>query len=173
MRSPARAASPSSTAAHDQSNPVVAFNGTTYIVVWSDYRSNTSLDIYGSRVNTSGTTLDASGIAISKRTGVTEASPTCRPSEPNFLVAWQDSRNGSFDIFSTRVSETGSVLSPNGVKVTGAAFDQSTPAVDLNAGNQFLVVWGDTRSGSTSDIYANRVSNTGVVQSSNGFAVAT
>ncbi|MBV9953044.1 MAG: hypothetical protein JO291_13920 [Acidimicrobiia bacterium] len=162
-----------STAAHDQSNPVVAFNGTTYMVVWSDYRSNTSLDIYGSRVNTSGTALNASGIAISKRTGVTEASPYLSAIGANFLVAWQDNRNGSFDIYSTRVSETGSVLSANGVKVTGAAFDQSTPAVDVNAGNQFLVIWGDTRSGGTSDIYANRVSNTGVVQSGNGFAVAT
>ncbi len=40
-------------------------------------------------------------------------------------------------------------------------------------GNQYLVVWGDTRSGTNSDIYATRVSTSGNVQSANGFAVAT
>ena len=77
---------------------------------------------------------------------------------------WTSSAPGS--------SETGSVLSPTGVKVNGAAFEQSTPAVGVS-GNQFLVVWGDTRSGANSDIYGTKVSTSGAVQSSNGFAIAT
>jgi hypothetical protein len=160
-----------STAAADQSHPQVAWNGNTFLVVWSDYRSGTSLDTYGSRVNASGTTLNASGIAISKQVGVSEASSSLSAIGTNFLVTWQDDRSGTFDIYSTRVSETGSVLSPSGVKVSGAANDQSTPAVGV-AGGSFLVVWGDGRSGTSSDIYGSRVSTAGSVQDTSGIKIA-
>jgi N-acetylneuraminic acid mutarotase len=161
-----------STAAADQSNPQVAWNGTTFLVVWSDYRSGSSLDVYGSRVNASGTTLNAGGIAISKVKGVTEAPSSVSAIGHTFLVAWQDDRGGTFDIYGSRVSDTGTVANLNGVKINSSAGDQAAPAVGV-AGNQFLVAWGDTRSGGNSDIYATRVSTSGVVQSTSGFVVAS
>src|SRR5262249_41502718 len=55
---------PISTAAHDQTGPKLAFDGTNYLVVWGDRRSNNA-DIYGARVSTNGTVLDPSSIPIS------------------------------------------------------------------------------------------------------------
>src|SRR6476646_4902196 len=56
---------PISIAPDDQSAPRVAFGGTEYLVGWTDYRSGSSPDIYGARVNTAGGVLDPSGFGIS------------------------------------------------------------------------------------------------------------
>ena len=161
-----------SKAAGDQSNPSAAWNGNKFLVIWADARNGNDLDIYGSLANSAGTTLNSSGIGISTRFGVSEGSPALSAIGTQFLVGWSDTRGGTQDIYSSRVSDTGSVLSPNGVKVNSAAQDQTTPAVGVN-GNSFLVVWGDTRSGTNSDIYGTRVSTSGAVQTPNGFPVAT
>jgi hypothetical protein len=54
-----------STAAREQLMPAVAFDGTNYLVTWTDYRSETNSDIYGARVSRAGAVLDPAGIAIS------------------------------------------------------------------------------------------------------------
>ncbi|WNG36094.1 hypothetical protein F0U61_22300 [Archangium violaceum] len=55
-----------SAATNHQHNPVVAYDGANFMVVWQDYRSGTGFsDIYGARVNEMGKALDTSGIAIS------------------------------------------------------------------------------------------------------------
>jgi len=53
-----------STATGDQTMPAAAFDGTNYFVVWDDQRDGT-YNVYGARVSTGGSVLDASGIAIS------------------------------------------------------------------------------------------------------------
>jgi hypothetical protein len=55
---------PISTAARDQFEPEVAFNG-SYLVVWRDYRNGTSADHYGARVTIAGAVSDPNGFAVS------------------------------------------------------------------------------------------------------------
>ncbi|MGQ9708160.1 MAG: hypothetical protein ACUVUR_04725, partial [bacterium] len=83
-------------AANSQQIPMVAFDGTNYLVVWSDDRRG-YFDIYGARVNKSGTVLDPSGIVISGATNV-QWRPDLAFDGTNYLVFWQDNRSGGADI---------------------------------------------------------------------------
>lgn len=164
---------PISTATSDQFAPVVAYDGTNFLVAWQDYRSGTSYDIYGARVSTAGTVLDLSGIPISTAANSQQA-PSIAYNGTNFLIAWQDTRSGTgfYDIYGTRVSAAGTVLNVNGILISGAINHQQYPAVAYN-GSDFVVAWQDNRSGTSYDIYAARVSATGVVRNPSGIPIFT
>ncbi|MFH1130465.1 MAG: hypothetical protein V1754_03960, partial [Pseudomonadota bacterium] len=92
-----------------QVRPAVTHNGTNFFVAWGDCRNSNDYDIYGARVNSSGTVLDASGIAIS--TALEDQYETFIASDgTNVLVTWTDQRNAVTDIYGTRVSNAGIVL---------------------------------------------------------------
>jgi hypothetical protein len=109
--------------------PAVAFDGTNYLVVWADYRSSDSWDIYGARVTMGGVVLDPEGIAISTVSGNSQDTPAVAFDGTNYFVVWQDSRSGDYDIYGARVSKSGTVLDPDGF--TGLTFASAT-ATSLN-----------------------------------------
>jgi endo-1,4-beta-D-glucanase Y len=149
----------------------VAFDGTNFLVVWGDYRGG-DCDIYGARVSRSGTVLDPSGIAISTAAGYQYA-PAAAFDGADFLVVWTDQRNGQneYDIYGARVSPAGTVLDPDGVAISVAAYSHCFPAVAFDGTNS-LVVWHDLRNGSY-DIYGARLSQAGTVLDPDGVVVST
>ena len=56
---------PISTAAGEQTQPTVAWNGTVFLVVWTDRRSGTDTNIYSTKVTTSGVVSSPSGKVVS------------------------------------------------------------------------------------------------------------
>ncbi|MEO0067722.1 MAG: hypothetical protein ABIK23_01125 [candidate division WOR-3 bacterium] len=164
---------PISTAPGHQYYPSVAFDGTNYLVVWEDYRNKRDTsDIYGTRVNQGGTVLDSAGIPISV-IGNYQGAPSVSFDGTNYLVVWEDKRSGSsYDIYGARVSQDGVVLDPNGIRISTAAYSQESPSVAFDNTN-YLVVWQDSRSGSSFDIYAARVSQEGMVVDTAGIPVST
>ncbi|SEM33953.1 hypothetical protein SAMN05444354_11549 [Stigmatella aurantiaca] len=160
---------PISTAINTQSYPAVAYNGTHFLVVWQDSR-NGSYDIYGARVSSAGTVLDTSGIPISTAT-YSQYYPSVTHDGTNFLVVWDDIRGSNYDIYAARVNNAGSVLDLSGIPVSTATGSQRYPAAAYN-GTNFLVVWQDTRSGTSSDIYGARISTTGTVLNPNGIMIS-
>ncbi len=168
-----------STATSDQLGPVVAANGATFLVVWEDFRAGEFLDneLYGTRVNSAGTVLDAAGINVSGAVPLRPENPAIASDGTNWLVAWTDARNvftGSqgHDIYAARVSSTGTVLDAGGKPISTAAHDQNTPAVAWN-GTNYLVAWTDVRSNVDGDIYGTRVNPSGVALSPAGTAIST
>ncbi len=153
-----------------QYEPAVAFDGTNFLVVWRDYRSE-DYDIYGARVSQAGTVLDPAGIALSTAAGSQEA-PCVAFDGTDFLVVWQDRRRGNFDIYGARLSQAGTVLDPAGIAISTADDYQWYPAVAFD-GASFLVVWQDYRNGSDPDIYGARVSREGAVLDPSGIAAST
>jgi hypothetical protein len=129
--------------------PVVAFDGTNFLVVWG--RGVGCAEICGARVSRSGSVLDAGGIPIS---GLDYASnPAVAFDGTNYLVVW----NGSGpEITFTRVTPTGNVLEPGGIPIGRG----SSPAVALAGGN-YLVAW--LNSGYDYDVRGTRVSPSGTV----------
>jgi hypothetical protein len=106
-----------------QITPRLAWNGVTNLVVWTSFTGfdpNNS-DIYGARVDGSGTVLDPSGIAIATGPGQ-KSGPTVAANGP-FLVTWNDRRRGSVieDLFATRVDADGSVAHPDGFPLMSSA----------------------------------------------------
>jgi hypothetical protein len=162
---------PISTADDDQEYSSIAFDGTDYLVVWDDYRSGSSWDIYGARVGVDGNVLDPAGIPIS--TGPDwEVVSDVAFNGIDYLVVWEDYRSGSnFDIYGSRVGTDGSVLDPAGIAVSTAVGDQECPALAFD-GTNYLVVWEDGRSG-PQDIYGSRVGTDGSVLDPAGIAMST
>ena len=160
-----------STAAYDQSFPAVSFDGTNFLVVWQDEREDEFGDIYGARVSMAGAVLDPTGIAIC-RVVYDQMFPAVAFDGANFLVVWEDERNGYGDIYGARVTGAGAVLDTTGIAVSAAADDQGGPGVAFD-GSNFLVVWHDLRGGEFYDIYGARVSVAGVVLDPAGIAVST
>lgn len=87
-----------SSATYNQINPDVAYDSTNdrFFVVWADMRGNVNYQIYGARIDTSGTVLDASGILMYNlaTTGWTTYMPIVQATSSKLLVAWSDIDNG-------------------------------------------------------------------------------
>jgi hypothetical protein len=160
-----------------QVQPAVAVSSLTatteYMVVWSDSRTGDK-NIVASRVPQTGPVLDPNGIAVTTVIG-----DQIRPeiaSEPSgrYLVVWQDRHKGTanFDIYGAVLDVTGQVIATD-ILIATAGKDQSTPVVafDSTAG-VFLVVWADARN-TISDLYATRVTTSGVVLDFGGVVLVT
>lgn len=152
-----------------QANPAVAFDGTNYLAVWQDLRLGSANDIYGIRVGSDESLLDPAGIAISASSG-DQACPAVAPGSAAYLVAWQDYRNGAYDIYAARVTASGTVLDVAGIAVSTASGAQEYPAV-ASDGADYLAVWQDARAGSY-DIYGARLTAGGVVLDASAFVIS-
>jgi hypothetical protein len=160
-----------STAANDQWHPSVAFDGTNYLVVWHDYHSDSSYDIYGVQINQFGSVLNPTGVAISIADDA-QKYPSVAFDGSNYLVVWQDDRSGvDSDIYGARVSQSGVVLDPTGIAISTDVGDQQYPVVAFGSVN-YLVLWEDSRKSNRVDIYGARIDTSGSVLDPSGFAIS-
>jgi len=146
-----------------QAQPVLGFDGTNWLAVWTDEGRGEVSGIYGARVSQSGTVLDTASIPISTATNA-QNGPAVSFDGASWLAVWQDARGGSgYDIYGARVSQAGTVLDPTGIRISSATNDQRYPAV-FSDGTNSRVVWQDYRNQrDTSDIYGARVRPNGTV----------
>ena len=91
------------------------------------------------------------------------------------ILVWQDYRSGLLDIYAQRVNDGGVVEWPaDGVPVCKAAGNQSSPRLVSDGAGGAIVVWQDARLDTVTDIYAQRISGTGVpLWGNGGVAVCT
>ena len=158
-----------STAATDQVDPALAFNGTDYLVAWTDSRTGYR-DVYGARVTPGGFVRDSSGIVIA--TGQSfQWHPSVASEGGQSLVFWQDDRGtyvGSDNIYGARVTPEGTVLDPAGIVVAAAPYGQTSPAAVFDGAN-YLAAWRDAREGYQGpDLYGTRVTPSGSVLEPDG-----
>src|SRR5262249_37642092 len=74
--------------------PAVTFDGTNYIVAWSDLRNApfSGADVYAARISPAGSTLDPGGFVVTSAVG-DQFSPAAASSGTGSLVVWADTRN--------------------------------------------------------------------------------
>ncbi len=133
--------------------PSVASGATEALVVWHRVRGETK-DIYGSIIDASGQ-ASVPFVICSAPGEQGRAVAAYDPASQHYVVAWQDQRSGTFDIYANRVTPSGNVLDGNGVRITTSPGSRHSPGIAYTRGT-FVVVYQDQRNGNW-DIYATRL----------------
>uniref|UniRef100_A0A7V0Z7A3 T9SS type A sorting domain-containing protein n=1 Tax=candidate division WOR-3 bacterium TaxID=2052148 RepID=A0A7V0Z7A3_UNCW3 len=127
-----------SNAARDQLYPAIVFGNTNYFVVWDDYRSNIDFDVYGARVDQSASVLDPNGILVTPTINY-QLNPAVAFDGTNYVIIWEDNRNGSWDIYGAAVDLNGTVVS--NFVVCSHTNNEIDPALTIGTGGQILTVY--------------------------------
>lgn len=138
------------------------------ILAWEDDRTGAGLyDIYAQRLAADGTPRwTPDGAALCTATG-SQSYPALTPDGAGgAIVAWQDYRSGtSNDIYVQRVNANGvPQWTTDGVALCTSPNDQLYPTIASDGAGGAIVTWTDFRSGSNYDVYAQRVSASGLPQ---------
>jgi hypothetical protein len=161
--------------------PCAAFGNGIYLVAWQSGRAapgdltkglSVTGDIVACRVDTDGNSLDTMPLVICGANDLQER-PRVASDGKNFLVVWQDLRNGrDWDVYAARITAEGKVLDPGGFLVASGAHNQAKPQIAWD-GQNFLVVWQDFRNGKQYEVYAARVASAGTVLDADGARLAS
>lgn len=136
---------PIAAAPRAQSSVALAQRGGVFLAVWTDRRSGTSSDIYGSRISSAGSVLDPAGIAVNVSSG-NQQRPAVAPAGAGYLAVWETGSSTASDISATVITDAGVVRQPAGIAINRAAGAQTEPAVAPGP-NGVSVVWTDRRAG--------------------------
>ncbi|HEU4928874.1 MAG TPA: hypothetical protein VFU38_03520, partial [Candidatus Krumholzibacteria bacterium] len=149
-----------------QYEPVITTDGAHgAIIAWSDF-TNGHFDIFVQRVDASGVAIwSANGIPFGVAPNSQTLPAIASDGAGGAIVAWQDSRTGSYDIYARRIQANGIPFWGNegGTPVTTAIGYQLAPVIvgDITNHGAF-VAWRDLRNGSgNSDIYVQRMNQVG------------
>ncbi|MDY6892832.1 MAG: hypothetical protein SVO26_03830, partial [Chloroflexota bacterium] len=151
----------------NQLNPTITSDDSGgAIITWHDYRSNSDWDIYAQKVNDSGNIQwPVNGVAICTTSKDQQEPVIISDGSNGALIAWQDYRNDTWDVYAQNVDTSGSPLwTANGVAVSTESGNQRYPTIVSDGSGGAIIGWEDRRSGSNYDIYTQRVATSGVPQ---------
>ncbi|MBI5709922.1 MAG: T9SS type A sorting domain-containing protein [Candidatus Eisenbacteria bacterium] len=170
------------TATGSQYVPAVATDGASgTIVVWEDYRQ-ADADIYAQRLTAGGAVAPgwpAAGDPLCIAAGNQVSPVAIADGAGGAIVAWEDDRGGALDLYAQRVTAAGALASgwlATGMPVCTATSDQRAPQLVSDGAGGAVVGWYDYRTGSDTDIYAQRLTSDGGVAPGwipNGTALCT
>jgi len=126
------------------------------------------------------------GVVLSQPRWVLNGKPVCTADDDQIataivsdgsggaIIAWQDYRNGNYDIFAQRVNSSGAVQwTANGVSICTLDSSQQQPQLVSDGSGGAIITWQDYRNGNY-DIYAQRVNSSGAAQwAANGAPICT
>ncbi len=126
-------------ASGDQTNPRLAFNGSTLLVVFEDTRAAGALDVYGARIDpTAATVLDPNGIEISREPN-DQSGPNATTVGTDFFVTFDDrSPDHSGQLIVVKVGDDGTVDVRGGTPVVTLTTDYTMPRITASADTLFF-----------------------------------
>jgi hypothetical protein len=146
------------------------------IVGWWDFRAGASnSDIYAQRVLSTGTPAwTANGVPVCVAPNNQEYPVLVSDGASGAIVVWTDYRTGAGDIYAQRLNASGlPEWTADGTVICSAAGTQNSVAAVSDLAGGMVAAWVDTRNGN-SDIYAQRINASGVVQwTADGIPVCT
>jgi hypothetical protein len=171
-----------STALYGQGNPQLVADGNGgAIMVWQSTRVGTGFDIMAQRVNSAGVPQwAADGVVLCAAAGDQTVPQLVSDGSGGAIVAWEDRRSGTYDVYAQRVNGLGQpqwalngVAIAAGLSTTAAGLDQVNVQLVASGSGGAILAWGDYRSGTSWDIYAQRVNGLGQPQwTASGVAIA-
>jgi hypothetical protein len=144
----------------------VALNNTNKsVLVWRDYRSGGTSDIYAQVIDTTlNLSFTANGIAVNADAGDQLEPDVTVDTKDNIIVAWQDKNGGNSNIRAQKLNPTNSsfVWSTPFESVSFGPFEQVIPKICADAKDGLIAVWEDQRDTSNINIKAQRLRDAGV-----------
>jgi len=133
-----------------------------WIIAWQDFRDYgmNSYDIYARSFDSTGSPI-AADFRVDQAAGAVDAlSPAvAADSSNNFIITWEDRRNGDADIYMRCYDSNANPLNINvRVDVDLGTAESLSPSIATQPDGSFLIVWTDYRSGN-SDIFVRRFQN--------------
>lgn len=136
-----------------QSMPALASNGTDFFAAWHDFRdlNPQELNVYGTRITSAGVVTTPAGLLIAGG-DQNQWFPNVASAGGDFLVLWDDRRNGNADVYAARISASGTLLAGN-IPISVSPGNQRDPFA-VGDGTNYFIVWTDDRNTATGyDIY--------------------
>jgi hypothetical protein len=136
------------------------------IITWVDERNGVpNKDIFAQRINGAGVIQwTSNGVAICTATGNQQEPVIISDGAGGAIITWMDNRGPNWDLYTQRINAAGVVQwAGNGVVISAAAAAQTDPAVVSDGSGGAIISWMDARN-SFADIFAQRISASGVVQ---------
>jgi len=104
-------------------------------------------------------------VEICKESSTQDQPQICSDGSGGAIITWHDNRGADNDIYAQRINSNGVVQwTANGVAICTAFSAQIYPQICSDGGGGAIITWEDYRSGSSYDIYAQRVNSNGDVQ---------
>lgn len=164
------------TASNTQWIPViVSDNAGGAIVAWDDSRGS-DWDIYAQRIDGYGNVQwTTNGKSICQAANDQGWLAIASDGVGGAIIAWKDLRRLYKDSYAQRIDAFGAVQwTNNGVPICTAADDLTAPVIASDGSGGAIIAWEDYRSGSTVNIYAQRIiANGAVIWPANGVVIST
>ena len=160
---------------HQQKAAIASDGGGGAIIAWEDRRSGT-YDIYAQRLAADGAAQwTPDGIVICDSGQIQVSPQVVEDGSGGAVIAWSDMRNTmDFDIFAQRVDSSGNLVWGFGTAVSAWLYDQAECRLVHIGSGETIVTWLDGRSGTSTDVYIQKLTAGGTVQwTGNGVVVCS
>ncbi|MCX6739776.1 MAG: hypothetical protein NTZ49_00930 [Candidatus Parcubacteria bacterium] len=151
------------------------------IITWVDTRGGEQ-DIYAQRINSAGTVQwTSNGIVVTDATSYQRDLSAIADGSGGAIITWVDTRNSTWsgdwdneDIYAQRINSAGrSLWTTDGKVICTANNHQLNPEIASDGSNGAIISWDDYRSGTSYDVYAQKIDSSGTVQwTANGVAIS-
>jgi hypothetical protein len=149
---------------HGSLSPVVAFDGTNYLVAWFDQRRLEGGDVYAARITPDGVVLDRDGFVVNED-AASQSNAVIASDHSGWLVAYEDMSFGRPEIHCVRLTPDGAVIDTHAIRLARGVHNQLYPTAASDSAG-YLVMWEEYVGGGATDVRGVRLRPTGVVTDS-------
>ncbi|MFN3533608.1 MAG: hypothetical protein ACK41Q_14065 [Candidatus Brocadia sp.] len=158
---------PVCTASGNQNYPaIISDKAGGAILAWWDMRSG-EFNIYAQRIDLAGNALwGKDGLAVCIESGIQNYVCITGDGAGGALMAWDDNRDATFDLYAQRIDSKGvAKWSNNGVAVCTAPDTQCFPVLVNDGSGGAIIAWQDGRHKAKSywDVYAQKINGQGLL----------